>query len=310
MCYPCSVGNCSICSGPDTCDECHHYAYIDSDTDNGAPERTIELMLSPDSTLCQPKIDNCKAPKSHQPQGLAANYEKSPAEWYCNECEYGFFADFDDNSDTFQTCVRCKDRVSDCRTCEYDLDEGLRCLSCEYGLIPNVVTCEAEKIPNCAVVSEKSDEICEKCHWSFGKSPDGRKCIPCSMLSKGCIQCTLDQFGVPSTCLKCAENLSDPPPADNICVFDNCDVWTNEDDMFNQISVASCSDCSSKYGLQEYEDDHFICAACSSTGNWNKCTDCSVDSEGVAIDCTDCFINSTEIYLLNEQSSQAPAHQC
>ena len=93
--------------------------------------------------------------------------------WYCNQCEYGFFLDTDFDSDTWLECVRCKHRIDNCQTCEEDQDFGLRCLTCEFDLVPNVLTCDVETIPNCKKVSDHSEDICEECHWSYGRSPDG-----------------------------------------------------------------------------------------------------------------------------------------
>lgn len=51
------------------------------------------------------------------------------------------------------------------------------------------------------------------------------------MLAEGCTQCTLDQFGVPSTCLGCAENLN-LNKIKNSCDFENCKEWSNENNYF------------------------------------------------------------------------------
>lgn len=171
MCTPCHVKNCEVCSTIDTCDKCHDFDFELNPDEFNNPEddlRNHPLMLSPDGLKCVPKIPHCKAPIETQPIGLEVLYDAPEPFWYCNQCDYGFYLD----RETFQ-CTRCKDRVDNCQTCEEDFEFGFRCLTCEFDLVPNVITCDEVKIPNCKNATDYSDEICEECHWSFGKSPDG-----------------------------------------------------------------------------------------------------------------------------------------
>ncbi len=270
QCVPCDVQNCEVCSTPGTCDKCHDFDFEWNSDEFNDPEddlRNHPLMLSPDNMRCVPKIPHCKAAIEAQPLGLEVMYDAEEPFWYCNECDYGFYLD----RNTYQ-CTRCKDVVDDCQTCEEDIDYGFRCLTCEFDLVPNVLTCDSLKIPNCKIVSEKSDELCDLCHWSFGRSPDARKCIPCETLALGCTSCTLDQFGVPSTCLSCAENL-ELNEIDNVCEFENCldDYWHVNLDFLEKKAVATCDKCEAYFGRWEYETDLFICESCDNGASWVNC---------------------------------------
>lgn len=82
--------------------------------------------------------------------------------------------------------------------------------------------------------------------------------MPCQSIDPGCTACTVDQYGVPSVCLECGNNLELNTTL-NQCLFEHCFEWEVNIDYLNQVSTASCQKCVDFYGVWEIEETGNLC---------------------------------------------------
>lgn len=192
MCAPCATLGCSKCDW------------------NGCLECEDELFLDADSLHCIAPFEGCTVPAKIQPMGLSIENGR----YTCDECHQGWFWD-----PTKRSCQPCDHSMPGCEVCS----SATHCQECEGGRVPNGPTCNPESIPNCKHVNPADHLVCEECHVGSVLSDDKARCVDCSQLGAGCIECDLSLTQVlPEMCTECAESLE---LHWGRCKMPNCYKW-------------------------------------------------------------------------------------
>jgi hypothetical protein len=110
--------------------------------------------------------------------------------YYCEHCLPGYYTHPESKE-----CTACV--IDSCEECS---SEEI-CTKCEYPLVPNGNRCESPDIPYCKTVNADDETYCDECHTFFSLTADHTKCVPCSLISEGCMDCALDDFDQPDECL-------------------------------------------------------------------------------------------------------------
>lgn len=120
-------------------------------------------------------------------------------------------------------------------------------------------------------------------------------------MASGCISCAINEVGDPVECLECAANLILDNNT-NECNWNECAEWTNEDEYFYSLPVASCNVCIDTYGLFYSLDGlNNTCVPCfkniAAGELWQECDDCTIGNDGNPTDCLSCGTGSLVEYF-------------
>lgn len=162
----CSEG-CGRCISQNECLECNS-GFMSKSTGKKVGKREIV------------ECSRCKDPK-------CLSCRKTPVVLYlsleiCEKCQEGnhYFL-------PKRKCVSCQENCLECR--------GLRsrCIRCKSGYFLNTKSRQCEKYPveNCKEY-DSQDQICLSCEPYYALDSEGKSCIPCLEITKGCSTCQLE----------------------------------------------------------------------------------------------------------------------
>ena len=77
------------------------------------------------------------------------------------------------------------------------------CYECEEGKVAQYDRCDVGDVEFCMFHNPDDPSTCELCHEGAILNKAGTKCIDCTVLGPGCLDCNYDKDEIPTTCKTC-----------------------------------------------------------------------------------------------------------
>lgn len=179
---------------------------------------------------------------------------------YCEECESGYFVNYDEGYPIF--CSPCD---GTCKECDYMSDSD--CTACFDEFYLDKGHCKRCPTDKCLTCTESGTHECTKCLEKYYLLEN--ECKPCH---SSCLECSGPSE---NQCTKCSEGYFDhiPDETQHFCVLcdPNCYICENKD---------KCSECKENF----FKNAEGKCVKCH-----NSCHNCTGETNSDCIECKDGF---------------------